>query len=91
MRLIMFRSDDCPACHQMEQFLDEVCAKAKVTLTIADVTKRVDLVIKHQVSMLPTLVLEDQGEPVARVARGFTKHRFVKWLEEQGEKAKVRQ
>ena len=81
MKLLMFKSEDCAACHQMERFLGDVCDKAKVSLMIADVITRTDLAIQYQVSSLPTLVLFEHGEPFKRLVGGLTENRFSAWLQ----------
>jgi len=81
MKLLMFSSETCAGCHQMERFLPSVCDEAKVTLVIADVAKRTDLAIKYHVGTLPTLILFKDGNPVKQVAGTLTERRFMTWLE----------
>lgn len=81
MKLLMFTSETCAGCHQMEQYLPSVCEKAKVSLMIADVCKRTDLAIKYHVGTLPTLVLLDNGKPVKQLTGMLTEKRFVSWLQ----------
>lgn len=80
MKLLMFTSKTCAGCHQMKQFLPDVCDKANISLTVADVCKRTDLAIKYHVGTLPTLVLLKDGEPVKQVAGMLTERRFNAWL-----------
>ncbi len=81
MKLLLFSSETCAGCHQMQRFLPDVCGKAEVTLMVADIAERADLAIKYHIGTLPTLVLFKDGEPVKQVTGTLTERRFMTWLE----------
>ena len=80
MKLLLFISETCAGCHQMKQFLPDICDKANVSLMIADVAMRTDLAIKYHVGTLPTMILFDNEQPVKQVTGVFTEKRFTAWL-----------
>ena len=82
MKLLLFTSETCAGCHQMKQFLPDVCDKANVPLIIADVMEKIDLAIKYHVGGLPTLILFKDDEPVKRLTGSLTERRFTAWLQE---------
>jgi len=80
MKLLMFSSETCAGCHQMERFLPDICNEANIPLTIANVAEKADLATKYHVGGLPTLILFKNDEPIKRLTGSLTERRFMTWL-----------
>ena len=69
--LVEFYTKGCTLCQAIEPVLGNVAKQTGIPVTMVNPGEDVDLVDEWNVRSVPTLVLVEDGEEVARLADGF--------------------
>ena len=65
--LIEFHADWCGPCHIMAPVIEKIADEHKIELTKVDIDSDQETTRKYGVSSIPTVLLLEDGEEVARI------------------------
>lgn len=82
--LVDFWADWCGPCHRLAPVIDEIADERAGELDVykLDVDAEMDVVLRHGVSAMPTLVVFSGGEEIGRIVGALPKGRIVASLDE---------
>jgi len=69
--LVDFYTKGCALCQAIEPVVGNVARATDVTVAMVNPQTDLDLVDEYDIRSVPTLLLFQDGEPVARMAEGF--------------------
>ena len=77
-RIVLFVTDEYKPCHDMAACLERLTAEiGDLPIESVDASLRPDLVVKHEVMVLPTAILMIDGRETVRFA-GLRSERFLR-------------
>ncbi|MFB6196134.1 MAG: thioredoxin family protein [Haloplanus sp.] len=80
--LVEFYTEGCSACAAMEPVLGNVARERGIAVVFVNPRDDPSLIEAYDIRRVPTLVLFEDGEPVARLDEGFVgAERVIDWLD----------
>ncbi|MGI8859756.1 MAG: thioredoxin [Rubrobacteraceae bacterium] len=82
--LVDFWADWCGPCHRIAPVIEEIADERAGELEVfkLDVDAEPEVVLRHGVSAMPTLVLFSGGEEIGRIVGALPKNRLITALDE---------
>ncbi len=82
--LVDFWADWCGPCHRIAPIIEEIADERAGELDVykLDVDAETDVVLRHGVSAMPTLVMFSGGEEIGRIVGALPKNRLITALDE---------
>lgn len=82
--LVDFWADWCAPCHRISPIIEEIAKERAGELEVykLDVDAETEVVMRHGVSAMPTLVVFSGGEEIGRIVGALPKNRLIAALDE---------